>query len=242
MSAIGDDLSALEPYVPKKINGHVCDPLKIRPMDFFEQKGHFYIESLVLDIDQYRTSPIVQWGDQKLTGKLTFVENTESNANKTYQVEGETGKTSFTLPTGKKVGTYTCEYDPDDRGAHYGHLQVINNPFLKDLNDKVQTYMECILSVDLKSNYWCETFYYEGSELKFHSDSDEDDITVSVNISSRGLSDHYTLCFFDVTYITKPGDAVLYNGKQTHWRDPIDMIVESDDAYFHQVNFHYVKK
>lgn len=94
---------------------------------------------------------------------------------------------------------------------------------------------------ELEPTYSYMRVYQPGEQLKPHVDRPSCEISVTVNVASKGPASEIWMHYKDNephAYILNPGDAAVYKGKEvTHWRDPL-----KPDQLNVQFMLHYVDK
>lgn len=112
-------------------------------------------------------------------------------------------------------------------------IEVVLNNSLKQIAD--------ICGKELEPTYSYMRVYQPGEQLKPHVDRPSCEISVTVNVASKGPASEIWMHYKDNephAYILNPGDAAVYKGKEvTHWRDPL-----KPDQLNVQFMLHYVDK
>lgn len=115
-------------------------------------------------------------------------------------------------------------------------------PKYKNFYYETKKKLEILLEEKLHPTYYYDRFYFNGSELKKHTDRPACEISLSMNISGN-LNYNSNLCFevegklYELP--TSPGDAIIYKGIDIpHWRNKIK---GSKQSYYHQIFMHYVR-
>lgn len=112
-------------------------------------------------------------------------------------------------------------------GAPYNRLLV-----------KILPTIELITKKNLLPTYFYARIYLPGEALYYHTDRESCEYSVTINLATG--SEYKWPIFFDtpegtVEYITEPGDAVIYKGRDIpHWRNKFE------GEWQLQVFFHYV--
>ena len=110
-------------------------------------------------------------------------------------------------------------------------------PFLEILTEKVNHISE-ICGERVLPTFTYSRVYYNGSDLKRHTDRDTCEVSATLNL---GYDTPWPIYIVDkhgeeVCVDLKPGDAMVYYGSMSaHWRETFD------GEYCNQVFLHYVK-
>jgi hypothetical protein len=114
------------------------------------------------------------------------------------------------------------------------------DPLTEVLLTKCKELVEVTTERELLPTYSYSRIYQPGEELKVHVDREACEISVTVNVASKGeVSAVYTK-YKDKTeqHILNPGDALIYMGCDVdHWREPL-----KDGQLNVQFMLHYVDK
>lgn len=125
-----------------------------------------------------------------------------------------------------------------------GSTARISYPQYKEIHTGIRHIIEKTIGRKLYNTYYYDRFYFPGLELVKHTDRPSCEISVTVNVASTLKKDWpfwATTPVGDKSFITKPGDAVLYKGCEvTHWREQMPSPWFSKNVYYHQAFFHYV--
>ena len=137
-----------------------------------------------------------------------------------------------------KDGTYIIS--PDEMVMT--GMETYGYPEYKEKYFEVKGKLEKILGKRLYHTYYFDRFYFNGNELIYHQDRPACQISVSINIQHPSNCEwpFYITTPEDKTasYITKPGDGVIYKGCECpHWRKRLTC---EDTEYYHQIFMHYV--
>lgn len=134
-------------------------------------------------------------------------------------------------------GEWTCEVEPGDITIYTYYA----DPLVEVLLLKCKSAVEQAVGKELLPTYSYSTVYRPGEELKIHTDRPACEISVSVNVASKG-----NVSFFYTKYkennaqqhTLNPGDAIIYKGCEVeHWRKPLEK-----DQLNVQFMLHYVDK
>ena len=98
------------------------------------------------------------------------------------------------------------------------------DPLIEVLLTKCKELVEVTTGKELLPTYSYSRIYQPGEELEVHVDREACEISVTVNVASKGeVSPIYTK-YKDKTeqHILNPGDALIYMGCDVgHWREPL---------------------
>lgn len=101
--------------------------------------------------------------------------------------------------------------------------------------------VEDIVGKELIPTYSYTRIYQPGESLKPHVDRPSCEISVTINVATKGAFSPIYMHYGDgdpVKYILNPGDAVIYKGCDAiHWRQPL-----KEDQLNVQFMLHYVDK
>lgn len=127
------------------------------------------------------------------------------------------------------------EVDPMTKLAYYG------DPLIETVLQESLPLVAETCGKDIYPTYSFMRVYQPREELKSHVDRPSCEISVTVNVASKGNLSPIWMHYRDnqpQSYILNPGDAVVYKGCEAkHWRDPL----ESDQLNV-QFMLHYVNK
>lgn len=127
------------------------------------------------------------------------------------------------------------EFDPTTSLAYYADplVEVFLETGLPDVEE--------LCELELLPTYSYARIYQKGEELKPHMDRPSCEISVTVNIASKGKPSPIYVEYGELQpkkYILKPGDAIIYKGCEVlHWRRPFQ-----EDQINVQFMLHYVDK
>lgn len=115
------------------------------------------------------------------------------------------------------------------------------DPLVEILLLKSQQAVEEATGKELIPTYSYARIYQPGEELTPHVDRPACEISVTVNIASKGEASPIYMRYENnetEEHVLAPGDAVVYKGcEATHWRRPLQ-----DDQLTVQLMLHYVDK
>ena len=115
------------------------------------------------------------------------------------------------------------------------------DPLIEALLLACKSGVESVTGKDLLPTYSCARVYQPGEELKPHLDRPSCEVSVTVNIATKGeLSPIYMRYKNNPVeeHFLSPGDAVVYKGcEASHWRKPL-----TSDQLNVQFMLHYVDK
>lgn len=119
-------------------------------------------------------------------------------------------------------------------------------PPYKNISIGIRRKIEEIIGKKLYDTYYFDRFYFNGQELKKHTDRDACEISVTLHIGTSlpKPASSWPVCIETpdqktVRATLNPGDGMLYKGCQAlHWRDA--MPETTGEHYYHQIFFHYV--
>ena len=149
------------------------------------------------------------------------------------------------------------QHDPKEVQV-YGSTERYSHPKYKKIHNQIRLILQDILGEELYKTYYYDRFYFVDQELNRHRDRDSCEISISVQIGSNS-NNPWPFCLRtlngeEVSVNLKDGSGVVYMGCDLeHWRDPLrsrhkglrkflnKIIKKSDDTYWHQIFFHYVR-
>lgn len=127
------------------------------------------------------------------------------------------------------------EKDPTTKLAYYG------DPLIETLLQTSLPYVAKICGKDLYSTYSYMRVYQPEEQLTPHVDRPSCEISVTVNVASKGEASNIWMQYKDhepYAYTLNPGDAIVYKGCEAkHWRLPL-----KEDQLNVQFMLHYVDK
>lgn len=114
-------------------------------------------------------------------------------------------------------------------------------PLMEVMLTKFKPSIEEAIGKSLFPTYSYARIYQPGEELEPHTDRNECEISVTVNVASKGPPSFIWMKYKDndpIKYDLNPGDAVIYKGCEAlHWRAPLEQ-----DQLNVQFMLHYVDK
>lgn len=138
---------------------------------------------------------------------------------------------------GQVINHQTVEIQVNGAIARYNH------PSHRSAHQDIQQRVQAIIGEKLYPTYYFDRFYFNGQELKKHTDRGSCEISVTVSIGHN--LDYDWPIYFEMPdgrveeFVMQPGDGVIYQGiTLPHWREPMR---GGRDSYFHQCFFHYVR-
>jgi hypothetical protein len=127
------------------------------------------------------------------------------------------------------------EYDPTTRIAYYA------DPLIETVLQTSLPLVSEVCGKELYPTYSYARVYQPGEELEPHVDRPSCEISVTVNVASKGRPSPIWMHYKDNqphSYTLNPGDAVVYKGCEAkHWRDTF-----KSDQLNVQFMLHYVDK
>lgn len=127
------------------------------------------------------------------------------------------------------------EVDPTTKLAYYG------DPLIETMLQTSLPLVEETCGKELDPTYSYMRVYQPGEELEPHVDRPSCEISVSVNVASKGEPSPIWMCYKNNephAYTLNPGDAVVYKGCEArHWRKPFKL-----DQLNVQFMLHYVDR
>jgi alkylated DNA repair dioxygenase AlkB len=128
-----------------------------------------------------------------------------------------------------------CQYDTTSKFAYYA------DPLIEVLLQASQQAVEEVTGKELIPTYSYSRVYQPGEALKPHVDRPSCEVSVTVNVATKGEFSPIYMQYgdnFPEAHVLNPGDAVVYKGCQAmHWRNPL-----KEDQFNVQFMLHYVDK
>lgn len=125
--------------------------------------------------------------------------------------------------------------DPTTKFACYG------DPLIETVLQVSLPLVSEVCGKELYPTYSYARIYQPGEELELHTDRPSCEISVTVNVASKGRPSPIWMHYKDnqpCSYTLNPGDAVIYKGCEAkHWRDTF-----KSDQLNVQFMLHYVNK
>lgn len=116
------------------------------------------------------------------------------------------------------------------------------NPVMSRLLTFLKPQVEEIYGKRLHETYSFYRVYFEGHELKPHTDRPSCEVSVTMTL---GFNSQYLWPIFvdGIPYTTRQGEGILYKGcEQLHWREPFKKITDTDEKIlWSQVFLHYIE-
>lgn len=133
------------------------------------------------------------------------------------------------------------EWKSKNNGDKLPKYIYYSEPLTEVLLQKCKQMVQQIIGKELLPTYSYATVYQQGEELPIHKDREACEISVTVNVASKGdVSPFYTKYRENENqqHILRAGDAIIYKGCDVeHWRLPLK---EGQIAV--QFTLHYVDK
>jgi hypothetical protein len=130
--------------------------------------------------------------------------------------------------------------DPQVPGSYCEY----SNEICESLLSHQKKRMEFITGLDLIPTYSYMRIYKKGDKLEKHIDRQSCEISATVNLFSKKITDEWPIWFknqktsYSAPVILYSGHAAIYRGKELeHWREPF---VCDEDNFQVQVFLHYI--
>lgn len=128
-----------------------------------------------------------------------------------------------------------CEYDPTSKYSYYA------DPLIEILLQESRHAVEETTGKELIPTYSYARVYQSGEELKPHVDRPSCEISVTINVATKGEFSPIYMQYKNndpEKHVLNPGDAVIYKGCEAkHWRQPL-----KEGQLNVQFMLHYVDK
>lgn len=128
-----------------------------------------------------------------------------------------------------------------EEGMHVTRYSYYADPLIEALLLSYQTVVENTIEKQLIPTYSYARIYQPGESLRPHVDRPSCEISVTVNVATKGNFSPIYMQYMDnepVKYTLEPGDAVIYKGcEATHWRP----VLQAEQLNV-QFMLHYVDK
>lgn len=120
--------------------------------------------------------------------------------------------------------------------TNYGYY---SDPLIESIMSESQSEIESAVNLKLYPTYSYTRVYQPGEHLKAHTDRGACEISVTVNVASKGDNSSFWIQYKNndpIRLDLSPGDAVIYKGAEAiHWRNEI-----AKNSLLVQFMMHYV--